>query len=152
MPRHWLMKSEPDEARSTTWRRAPADAALDRRAQLPGAQLHARRHAPGDGVLFYHSSCPQPGVAGLAASSAAWPRPHAVRPRQPLLHDPKSTPDQPRWLQIDVRLVRKTRCCRCRDARRTLAGHDAGAAARQPAVDHAGHAAEWQAVLALLGR
>jgi uncharacterized membrane protein YfcA len=40
---------------------------VDRRAQLPGAQLHARHDAPGDGVLFYHSSCPSP-------AWRAWPR------------------------------------------------------------------------------
>ena len=61
---------------------------------------------PGDGVLFYHSSCPQPGIAGLAEVAGA-PEPDETQfdARSPY-HDPKSTREQPRWVQIPVRLVR----------------------------------------------
>lgn len=63
----------------------------------------------GDGVLFYHSSCPQPGIAGLAeVCSGAYPDATQFDPSSPY-HDPKSTPQAPRWLHVDVRFVRKTR-------------------------------------------
>ena len=60
----------------------------------------------GDGVLFYHSSCPQPGVAGLARiAGRAVPDSTQFDPASPYF-DAKSTPDQPRWLQLDVNLER----------------------------------------------
>ena len=63
----------------------------------------------GDGVLFYHSSCPQPGVAGLAEiASGTVPDETQFDPASPYF-DPKSSRDAPRWLQLDVALVKKTR-------------------------------------------
>ena len=62
----------------------------------------------GDGVLFYHSSCPEPGIVGLAeVSSPAYPDATQFDPANPY-HDPKSTTAAPRWLHVDVKLVRKT--------------------------------------------
>jgi predicted RNA-binding protein with PUA-like domain len=63
----------------------------------------------GDGVLFYHSSCPEPGIAGLAeVASAAYPDATQFDPNSHYF-DPKSSADRPRWLHVDVRLRRKTR-------------------------------------------
>src|SRR5690606_17200850 len=63
----------------------------------------------GDGVLFYHSSCAEPGIAGIAeVASGAYPDPTQFDPKSPY-YDPKSTPEQPRWLLVDVRALRKTR-------------------------------------------
>jgi predicted RNA-binding protein with PUA-like domain len=63
----------------------------------------------GDGMLFYHSSCPEPGIAGLAeVASAAYADATQFDPASPY-HDPKSRPDAPRWLHVDVKLQRKTR-------------------------------------------
>ena len=63
----------------------------------------------GDGVLFYHSSCPEPGIAGLAeVCSAAYADASQFDPKSPYL-DPASKPEAPRWLHVDVRLTRKTR-------------------------------------------
>ncbi len=107
---YWLMKSEPAEASIDDLARAP-------KQTLPwtGVRNYQARNfmrdamKPGDGVLFYHSSCPQPGVAGLArivghlqADSTQFD------PTSPYF-DPKSPRDEPRWLQIDVQLLRKTR-------------------------------------------
>jgi len=62
----------------------------------------------GDGVLFYHSSCAEPGVAGLArVASGAYPDATQFDPASPYF-DPKSTVEAPRWLLVDVALVRKT--------------------------------------------
>jgi predicted RNA-binding protein with PUA-like domain len=61
----------------------------------------------GDGVLFYHSSCAEPGVAGLAeVASEAYPDPTQFD-RKSDYHDPKSTPEQPRWQLVDVAFTRK---------------------------------------------
>ena len=63
----------------------------------------------GDGVLFYHSSCPEPGIAGLAeVASTAYPDATQFDPTSPY-HDPKSALEEPRWMLVDVKLVRKSR-------------------------------------------
>jgi len=63
----------------------------------------------GDGVLFYHSSCPQPGIAGLArVASATRPDPTQFDPKSPYF-DAASKADAPRWLLRDIQAVRKTR-------------------------------------------
>ena len=68
-------------------------------------------------MLFYHSSCPEPGVAGLARI-AGQPCPDVTQfdPASDYF-DPKATPDKPRWLQIDVALTRKTRLLSLREMR-----------------------------------
>ena len=63
----------------------------------------------GDGVLFYHSSCPQPGIAGIArVASKTRPDPTQFDPKSPYF-DAKSPAAAPRWLLLDVQVVRKTR-------------------------------------------
>ncbi|MCH7344895.1 EVE domain-containing protein [Pelomonas sp. CA6] len=115
---YWLMKSEPDEC------------SIDDLAAAPGRQLpwtgvrnyQARNFMRdqmriGDGVLFYHSSCPEPGIAGLAeVASTAYPDATQFDPQSPY-HDPKSDPQAPRWLHVDVRFVRKTPLLRLSDMR-----------------------------------
>ena len=64
---------------------------------------------PGDGVLFYHSSCAQPGVVGLA-EVASTPYPDATQfDADSKYFDPKASPEAPRWQLVDVRVTRKTR-------------------------------------------
>jgi predicted RNA-binding protein with PUA-like domain len=104
------MKSEPSEASISDLAAAPGQV-------LPwtGVRNYQARNfmrdqmRPGDGVLFYHSSCPQPGIAGLAEiAGPAEPDPTQFDPASPY-HDPKAACEKPRWLQIPVRLVRVTR-------------------------------------------
>ena len=63
----------------------------------------------GDGVFFYHSNCDVPGIAGIArVSSLAYPdRLQFIKGHK--YYDAKSTPETPRWLNVDVQLVKKTR-------------------------------------------
>ncbi len=105
----WLMKSEPAECSIDDLGRAP-------QATVPwvGVRNHQARNfmrdamQVGDGVLFYHSSCAEPGVAGLArVASTAYPDPTQFDPASPYF-DAKATPVAPRWLLVDVALVRKT--------------------------------------------
>ena len=103
---YWLMKSEPqtfsidDLARKGV---EPWDGV--RNYQARNFMRDAMR--VGDGVLFYHSNCAQPGVAGIAeVASAAYPDPSQFAPRSKY-HDPDSPRDAPRWWLVDVRFVRR---------------------------------------------
>jgi len=154
MPRYWLMKSEPAEASIDDLARAP-------RQTLPwtGVRNYQARNfmrdrmQPGDGVLFYHSSCAEPGVAGLARV-VGQPQPDATQfdPANPYF-DPRSTLAQPRWLQIDVALVRKTRLLSlaemrgCPELATMQVLRRGNRLSITPVTD-----AEWQAVLARLDR
>ena len=107
---HWLMKSEPSECGIDDLAAAPAHT-----VPWVGVRNHQARNfmrdamTIGDGVLFYHSSCAEPGVAGIAeVASAAYPDATQFDPLSPYF-DAKSPSNAPRWLNVDVRLVRKTR-------------------------------------------
>jgi predicted RNA-binding protein with PUA-like domain len=66
----------------------------------------------GDRVFFYHSSCPEPGIAGIAkVSKLAYPD-ETQFDRKGEYFDPKASRDAPRWFNVDVTLVRKTRLLR----------------------------------------
>jgi predicted RNA-binding protein with PUA-like domain len=110
MTHYWLMKSEPDECSIDD-----ALAAPDATVPWTGVRSYQARNfmrdamAIGDGVLFYHSSCPDPGIYGIArVASGARPDPTQFDPESPYF-DPKSKPEDPRWLLLDVQALRKTR-------------------------------------------
>ncbi len=107
---YWLMKSEPDEVSVDD-----ALAAPDATVPWTGVRNYQARNSMrdamqvGDGVLFYHSSCAEPGIVGIArVASAAYPDPTQFDPASPY-HDPRSQPQAPRWLLVDVQVLRKTR-------------------------------------------
>ncbi|MDP1901194.1 MAG: EVE domain-containing protein [Rubrivivax sp.] len=110
MPNYWLMKSEPAEASIDDLVHAPQQTLPwtgVRNYQVRNFMRDAMQ--PGDGVLFYHSSCACPGVAGLARIvGQAQPDATQFEPASPYF-DPKATREKPRWVQIDVALQRKTR-------------------------------------------
>jgi predicted RNA-binding protein with PUA-like domain len=61
----------------------------------------------GDGVLFYHSSCEVPGVAGIAeVATAAYPDPTQFDPKSDYF-DSGSSRDAPRWVLVEVKFKRK---------------------------------------------
>jgi predicted RNA-binding protein with PUA-like domain len=108
--RYWLMKSE------------PGDVSVDDLADFPnqsvdwyGVRNYQARNfmrdqmRVGDGALFYHSNCAEPGIAGIAeVSKPAYPDRTQFDPKHRYF-DPKATPENPRWFNVDVKLVRKTR-------------------------------------------
>ena len=107
---HWLMKSEPDEV-------SVDDALAAPRATVPwtGVRNYQARNfmrdamRVGDGVLFYHSSCAEPGIVGIArVASTAYPDPTQFDRKSPYF-DPASKKEAPRWLLVDVQVLRKTR-------------------------------------------
>ncbi len=104
------MKSEPDECSIDD-----ALAAPDATVAWTGVRNYQARNfmrddmQPGDGVLFYHSSCPQPGIAGIAkVASDIRPDPTQFDAQSPYF-DARSPREAPRWLLRDVQALRKTR-------------------------------------------
>ncbi len=108
--RYWLMKSEPDVF------------SVDHLAAMPnkttawsGVRNYQARNFMRDQMqlrdqaFFYHSSCPEPGIAGIVAvTRLAYPDETQFDP-QSEYYDPATTPASPRWLNVDVQLVKKTR-------------------------------------------
>ena len=107
---YWLMKSEPDECSIDALARLPSQTVPWVGVRSDQARNFMRDAMQvGDGVLFYHSSCPEPGIAGIAeVASAAYPDQTQFDPASKY-HDAASTRDDPRWQHVDVKLVRKTR-------------------------------------------
>jgi predicted RNA-binding protein with PUA-like domain len=106
----WLMKSEPDEFSIDDLAAAPRKTTAwfgVRNYQARNFMLKDMRI--GDKVFFYHSSCPEPGVAGIVrVSKAAYPDASQFDRRSPYF-DPKASRERPRWLNVEVTLVKKTR-------------------------------------------
>jgi predicted RNA-binding protein with PUA-like domain len=102
------MKSEPDEFSIDDLAKAPKQTTPWFGVRNYQARNFMREMEVGDRVLFYHSSCPQPGIAGIAeVVSTAYPDPTQFDAKSPY-YDPKSTQETPRWLLVDVRFVKKT--------------------------------------------
>ncbi len=118
---YWLMKSEPAEF-------SIDDLVKAKKQTVPwfGVRNYLARNymrdlmKVGDDVLFYHSSCPEPGIAGLAKVSST-PYPDETQwDKKSKYFDAKSTRENPRWMLVDVQLVKKTRLlslAELRDAR-----------------------------------
>jgi predicted RNA-binding protein with PUA-like domain len=108
--RYWLMKSEPDEFSIDDLVRAPKQTTpwVGVRSYQARNFMRDEMHI-GDLAFFYHSSCPEPGIAGIVEiSKLAYPDATQFDPKSPY-YDPKSTREAPRWVHVDVKLVRKTR-------------------------------------------
>ena len=110
MTHYWLMKSEPAECSIDTALAAPGQT-----VPWVGVRNYQARNfmrdamAVGDGVLFYHSSCPQPGIVGIArVVSDARADPTQFDPSSPY-YDAGAKADAARWLLRDVQALRKTR-------------------------------------------
>lgn len=105
---YWLMKSEPDVfSFDDLWK------AKKRTTLWDGVRNYQVRNfmrdvmQVGDGVLYYHSNAKPAGIAGVAEiASASYPDPTQFDPAD-AHYDPRSKPDEPRWLAVDVRAVEK---------------------------------------------
>ena len=116
--RYWLMKSE------------PSDVSIDDLAVMPnqtvdwyGIRNYQARNFMrdqmklGDQAFFYHSNCDIPGSAGIVdISQPAYPDRFQFEPGHKYF-DPKSTPENPRWVNVDVKLLRKTRLLSLKELR-----------------------------------
>jgi predicted RNA-binding protein with PUA-like domain len=108
--RYWLMKSEPSVVGIDDVLAMP-----NKTVDWWGVRNYQARNfmrdqmQVGDKVFFYHSSCPEPGIAGIAeVAKKAYPDRMQFDPKSPY-YDPKSTPENPRWMNVDVKIVKKTR-------------------------------------------
>jgi predicted RNA-binding protein with PUA-like domain len=148
---YWLMKSEPDEI------------SIDDALAMPtvpwfGVRNYQARNfmrdqmKVGDGILFYHSSCPEPGIAGLAeVVSTPYPD-HTQFDKKSKYFDAKSSEENPRWMMVDVKALRKTRLLSLAEMR------EAEALAEMTVLQRGNRLsitpvspAQWKAVLKLLG-
>jgi predicted RNA-binding protein with PUA-like domain len=116
------MKSEPDECSIDDVLAAPG-----RTTPWSGVRNYQARNfmrdqmRVGDGVLFYHSSCPEPGIAGLAeVASKAYPD-RTQFDRRSDYYDAASKKDAPRWFNVDVRALKKTRLISLQELRKEKA-------------------------------
>ncbi len=103
---YWLMKSEPDTYSIDDLKR-------DKREMWDGIRNYQARNMmrddmqAGDKIFFYHSSCKEPAIVGIAkVASKPYPDPTQFDPDSKYF-DPKSSEDDPRWCLVDVQFVRK---------------------------------------------
>ncbi|TWU49528.1 EVE domain-containing protein [Rubripirellula reticaptiva] len=108
MTNYWLMKTEP-----TTFSIDDLAADPDQTTCWEGVRNYQARNllrddfCVGDRVLFYHSACKEPAVVGTATVvRAGYPDSHAFDPRSKYF-DQKSSPDNPTWFMVDIKLDEK---------------------------------------------
>jgi predicted RNA-binding protein with PUA-like domain len=104
---YWLMKTEPDVCSfEDIWRAPKRTTGWDGVRNYQARNFMRDQMAVGDEVFVYHSGAEPPGIAGIAkVSSAAYPDPTQFD-RKDDHYDPKSSPDAPIWVQVDVTAVR----------------------------------------------
>lgn len=147
---YWLMKSEPDEV-------SIDDALAAKSVPWFGVRNYQARNfmrdamQVGDGVLFYHSSCDEPGIAGIAeVASTAYPDHTQFDPKSKYF-DPKATLENPRWQMVDVRAIRKTRLLSLAELRKHEALADMVVLQKGSRLSITPvTAAQWKAILKLL--
>jgi predicted RNA-binding protein with PUA-like domain len=106
-PRLWLMKGEPDECSIDDLSALPLQTVAWTGVRNYQARNFMREMRLGDLAFFYHSSCPQPGIAGIVKiSRLAYPDATQFDATSKYF-DAKSKPEAPRWEHVDVQLVRK---------------------------------------------
>jgi len=123
--RYWLMKSEPDAY-------SIDDLARDKTTNWNGVRNYQARNFMrdqmkiGDKVLYYHSNCDPPGIVGIAeVNKLAYPDPSQFD-KKSKYYDEKSSTEDPRWLNVDIRFVKKIAPVTLEDLR----GHEALASMR----------------------
>lgn len=108
MPNYWLMKSEPnaysiddlakEKNKTTCW---------DGVRNYQARNMMRDDMKKGDLVLFYHSNAKPPGVAGTAKVVKEGYPDHTAFDKKSKYFDPKSKKDEPRWMMVDIKLVKK---------------------------------------------
>ena len=108
--RYWLMKSEPsDVSIDDLAKRANKTIAWYGVRNYQARNFMRDQMRIGDQAFFYHSSCKQPGIVGIAeVCKLAYPDATQFDSGSKYF-DPKATSENPRWFNVDVRFVSKTR-------------------------------------------
>lgn len=107
---YWLIKSEPDAFSIDDLESCPGQTEhWDGIRNYQARNFMRDQMQVGDQVLFYHSNCKPPGIVGICeVASGAYPDHTAFDPQEKY-YDAKSTPDNPRWLMVDMKFVRRTK-------------------------------------------
>ena len=107
--RYWLMKSEPDTFGIDALAAAPKQTtSWEGVRNFQARNMLRDEMAVGDLAFFYHSSCPEPGIAGVVeVVRSGYPDASAWNPRSPY-YDPKSPKNKPLWYTVDVQLQERT--------------------------------------------
>lgn len=150
---HWLFKSEPDEySIDDLAEEAQGYGRWDGIRNYQARNLLRDEVRKGDQVLFYYSSCAQPGIAGVAeVVSDAYPDPAQFDPDS-RYYDPKAAPESPRWFCVDLRFVRKfpevltRKALKQEPALADMVLFRQGRLSIQPV-----HQQEWQHIMAMVG-
>lgn len=105
---YWLIKTEPNEFSIDDLAKKPK-----KTEHWDGVRNYQARNFMrddmkiGDKVFFYHSNCDEPGIVGIV-TVASKPYPdHTAFDKKDSHYDPKSDPDNPRWMMVDVKMKRK---------------------------------------------
>ena len=152
--RYWLMKSEPGCFALDDLEQSPGKvAAWDGVRNFQARNLLRDGIKIGDGVLFYHSSCTEPAIVGLAEVLRGGYPDHTARDPGSDHYDPRATPDNPIWFMVDIQFLARLPQPLTRDMLRShpvLAGmmvlQRGSRLSVQPVT-----ADEWRAVLAVAG-
>ncbi len=152
--RYWLIKSEPDVfSFDDLWKAKKRTTLWDGVRNYQARNFLRDEMQVGDGILYYHSNCDPPGVAGIAeVASASYVDPTQFDPGDAHF-DPKSKPENPRWFVVDVRAVERLPQFVSLDAlrgRASLAGMRTLQRGNRLSVTPV-TAAEWRAVRSLGG-
>ena len=103
---YWLIKSEPDAFSIDDMQQANVEP-WDGIRNYQARNFMRDQMQIGDQVFFYHSSCAVPGIVGVCeVASEPYPDPTAFDPEEKY-YDPKSDPDKPRWILVDMKFVKK---------------------------------------------
>ena len=150
--RYWLFKSEPSSY-------SVDDLARDRTTAWTGVRNYQARNfmrdemRAGDRGLFYHSSCDEPGIVGIVEICAPAYPDESQFDRKSRYHDPAATRAAPRWFNVDVKLIEKTRHLGLQELRRdkALKGLQILQRGNRLSITPV-TAAEWKRVIALVKR
>jgi len=103
---YWLMKTEPDVF-------SIEDLKKKKRSGWDGVRNYQARNFMRDGmklgdqILFYHSSCAIPGVAGIARVSREIHPDPSQFDKKSEYYDPKATSEKPIWMMVEVEFVKE---------------------------------------------
>ncbi|MBL8962270.1 MAG: EVE domain-containing protein [Gemmatimonadetes bacterium] len=150
----WLMKTEPDVCSfDDIWKAPKRTTGWDGVRNYQARNFMRDQMQVGDEVFIYHSNAEPPGIAGIAqVASSAYPDPTQFDPTDPH-YDPDSSRESPRWMQVDVKAVKKLPRFVPLDALRAnpkLAGMRLLQRGNRLSITPV-TAAEWRAILAMGG-
>ncbi|MCD6581345.1 MAG: EVE domain-containing protein [Desulfuromusa sp.] len=107
---YWLMKSEPNAFSIDDLKNMP-----DQIEHWDGVRNYQARNMMrdqmkiGDQVFFYHSNCKVPGIVGIMEVVREGYPDHTAFDPQSKYFDPKSDPNSPRWIMVDIKYIRHTK-------------------------------------------